>query len=120
MRSLRMGRAIALALALAASGAQAQDYPSRPVTIIVPFAPGGAVDVVARLIGQRLSDRFAKPMIVENRPGAGTVIGANVVAKAQPDGHTLLWSVSSTQAINATLYKKLPYDAAKDLVPVAL
>jgi tripartite-type tricarboxylate transporter receptor subunit TctC len=120
MRASSHWRVIALALALIGFGAQAQDYPSRPVTLIVPFTPGGAVDVVARLLGQHLSDRLGKPVIIENRPGAGTVIAANQVAKAPPDGYTLLWSVSSTQAINATLYKKLPYDPARDLVPVAL
>jgi tripartite-type tricarboxylate transporter receptor subunit TctC len=99
--------------------AQAQDYPNRPVTLVVPYTPGGAVDIVARLLGQKLADRLGKPFIIENRPGAGTVIGASAVAKALPDGYTLLWSVSSTQAINATLYKKLPYDPEKDLVPVA-
>jgi len=98
---------------------QTQDYPNRPVTLVVPYTPGGAVDIVARLLGHKLAERLGKPFIIENKPGAGTVIGAASVAKALPDGYTLLWSVSSTQAINATLYKKLPYDPEKDLVPVA-
>jgi len=120
---MRLARGLLIAFAvLAASGerAGAQDYPSRTITLIVPFTAGGAVDVVARLLGQKLSERLGGPVIVENRPGAGTVIAANQVAKSAPDGYTLLWSVSSTQAINATLYKKLPYDPAKDLIPVAL
>jgi len=121
MRLLGRGLLIACAVLAAPAGrAPAQDFPSRTITLVVPFTAGGAVDVVARLLGQQLSDRLGRPVIVENRPGAGTVIAANQVAKSAPDGYTLLWSVSSTQAINATLYKKLPYDPAKDLVPVAL
>ena len=112
---------VAIGLLLAASiAAPAEDYPSRPITLVVPFTPGGAVDVMARLLGQSLSAKLGTPVIVENKPGAGTVIAANAVAKSAPDGYTLLWSVSSTQAINATLYKKLPYDPTKDLIPVAL
>jgi tripartite-type tricarboxylate transporter receptor subunit TctC len=119
--TLVRGFLIALAVLVTPTGrAIAEDYPSRTITLIVPFTAGGAVDVVARLLGQQLSDRLGRPVIVENRPGAGTVIAANQVAKSAPDGYTLLWSVSSTQAINATLYKKLPYDPAKDLIPVAL
>src|SRR3982074_1897396 len=121
MTSLSRGCVLGLSLIAALCGpVLAPDYPSRPITLIVPFTAGGAVDVVARLLGQQLSDRLGRPVIVENRPGAGTVIAANQVAKSAPDGYTLLWSVSSTQAINATPYKKLPYDPAKDLVPVAL
>jgi tripartite-type tricarboxylate transporter receptor subunit TctC len=120
MRLVR-GFLIALAVLAAPTGrAIAEDYPNRTITLIVPFTAGGAVDVVARLLGQQLSDRLGRAVVVENRPGAGTVIAANQVAKSAPDGYTLLWSVSSTQAINATLYKKLPYDPAKDLIPVAL
>jgi tripartite-type tricarboxylate transporter receptor subunit TctC len=121
---MKPSQCVVLVLALLAPAnesalAQAQDYPNRPVTLVVPYTPGGAVDIVARLLGQKLTERLGKPFIIENKPGAGTVIGAASVAKALPDGYTLLWSVSSTQAINATLYKKLPYDPEKDLVPVA-
>jgi tripartite-type tricarboxylate transporter receptor subunit TctC len=97
----------------------AEDYPSRQVTFIVPFAPAGGTDILARMIGQKLEQRLGKPFVVENRPGAGTVIATNFVAKSPADGYTIMMSVSSL-AIDATLYKKLPYDPAKDLALVAL
>ena len=96
----------------------AQDYPSRQVTFVLPFAPGGAIDIFARVFAQKLSDKLGKPFVVENRPGAGTVLAANSVARAAPDGHTVLVSPSPL-AINATLYKKLPYDTANDFTAVA-
>ncbi|HEY2138195.1 MAG TPA: tripartite tricarboxylate transporter substrate binding protein [Xanthobacteraceae bacterium] len=120
MRAVRLAVLGLCFLAALTARGRAEDYPVRPVTLVVPFAAGGAVDVVARLLGQQLSERLGWPVIVEERPGAGTVIAANYAAKSAPDGYTLLWAVSSTQAINATLYKKLPYDPAKDLIPVAL
>ena len=89
------------------------------MTFIVPFAPAGGTDILARLLGQKLEQRLGKPFVVENRPGAGTVIATNFVAKSPPDGYTIMMSVSSL-AIDATLYKKLPYDPAKDLALVAL
>jgi tripartite-type tricarboxylate transporter receptor subunit TctC len=95
------------------------DYPDRPVTFIVPFAAAGGTDVLARLLAQKLSQRFGKPFVVENRPGAGTTIATNFVAKSPPDGYTIMMAVSSL-AIDATLYKKLPYDPAKDFTLVAL
>ena len=108
--------------AMAASVARAEDaedYPSHPVSFIVPFAPGGGTDVLARVLGQKLEARLGKSFVVENRPGSGTVIATNFVAKSPPDGYTIMMSVSSL-AIDATLYKKLPYDPAKDLALVAL
>ena len=108
--------------AMAASVARAEDaedYPSHPVSFIVPFAPGGGTDVLARVLGQKLEARLGKPFVVENRPGSGTVIATNFIAKSLPDGYTIMMSVSSL-AIDATLYKKLPYDPAKDLALVAL
>jgi tripartite-type tricarboxylate transporter receptor subunit TctC len=108
--------------AMAASVARAEDaedYPSHPVSFIVPFAPGGGTDTVARLLGQKLETRLNKPFVIENRPGSGTVIATNFIAKSPPDGYTIMMSVSSL-AIDATLYKKLPYDPAKDLALVAL
>ena len=96
----------------------AQDYPSRPVTVVVPTGPGGGMEMVARLLAPRLEQRFGKPFVIENRPGAGTNIGAAAVARSAPDGHTLLMATSSTMAINATIYKTLPFDPQKDLVPV--
>jgi tripartite-type tricarboxylate transporter receptor subunit TctC len=112
--------AACLAFYLPASPAQSDDYPVRTVTILCPYAAGGATDILARLLGQGLSERLGKPFIVENRPGAGTMIAANAVAKSKPDGYTLLMGTSTPLAINATLHKKLPYDPAKDFVPLAL
>jgi tripartite-type tricarboxylate transporter receptor subunit TctC len=95
------------------------DYPTRAVTFVVPFAPAGGTDLLARLLGQKLELALGKPFIVENRPGAGTVIATNFVAKSPPDGYTIMMAVSSL-AIDATLYKSLPYDPAKDLALVSL
>jgi tripartite-type tricarboxylate transporter receptor subunit TctC len=94
-------------------------YPDRQVTFIVPFAPAGSTDTLARLLAERLQQRLGKPFVVENRPGAGTVLATNFVAKSPPDGYTIMMAVSSL-AIDATLYKSLPYDPAKDLALVAL
>jgi tripartite-type tricarboxylate transporter receptor subunit TctC len=98
--------------------AWALDYPTRPVRMIVPFAPGGAADIAGRLIGQWLSDRLGQPFIIENRPGGGTNIGTEAVATAAPDGYTLLVA-NAGNAINATLYRKLNFNFIRDLVPVA-
>ena len=103
----------------AASTAFAQGYPAKPIRIIVPFAPGGATDILARAIGQKMTEGLGQPVIVDNRPGAGGNIGSDVVAKAQPDGYTLLMGGVGPNAINATLYPKLPYDAANDFAAVA-
>ena len=99
---------------------RAQDYPQRQVTIVVPFGAGGSVDIVGRMIAQKLSERLGKPFIVENRPGAGTATATLAVSKSPPDGHTLLLAPSGTYAINPTLYKQLAYDPIKDLSHVAL
>ncbi len=112
-------RLVGLALAGLSASARAEDYPTRAVTIVVPFTPGGSTDMVARMLGQRLEQRLGKSFVVENRPGAGTIIGASAVAKAEPDGYVLLMAPSSTMAVNVTLYKKLPYDPATDFVPLA-
>jgi len=96
----------------------AQDYPLRGTTILVPFAPGGGTDLIARAIGQKLEQRLGKPFLVENRPGAGTTLAANAAAKATPDGYTLMQATSGTMAMNPTIFKTLVYD--KELVPVAL
>jgi tripartite-type tricarboxylate transporter receptor subunit TctC len=105
-------------LSLASAPAAAQDYPNRPVTMVVPYAAGGGLDVFARQLAQRLSERLGKPFVVENRPGAGTVIGAGYVAKAAADGYTIMLGTSSPFAINVTLNKSLPYDPAKDFMPI--
>jgi tripartite-type tricarboxylate transporter receptor subunit TctC len=99
--------------------AWAQDYPTHSVTIMVPFAPGGSTDILARMLGQKLEQRLRKTFLVENKPGAGTIIAATAAARAAPDGHLLLMAPSATMAINATLYKKLPYDPLTDFVPLA-
>jgi tripartite-type tricarboxylate transporter receptor subunit TctC len=114
------GAALALAgLALIALlPARADEYPSRPVKIIVPFGAGGPTDVFTRAIGDELSKVLHQPFVMENRPGAGTTIGTELVAKAKPDGYTLLM-VSGTQTVNETLYAHKPYHLMKDLVPVA-
>jgi tripartite-type tricarboxylate transporter receptor subunit TctC len=98
--------------------AQAQTYPSRPVRLVVGFAAGGGADIIARLIGQSLMERLGQPFVVENRPGAGTNIATEAVARASPDGYTLLL-VSAANAINATLYDKLNFDFICDIVPIA-
>ncbi len=104
---------------MAASSALAQNFPTRPVTLLVPFAPGGGSDTVARIIQPKLSERLGQPVLVENRPGASGAIATNAVAKATPDGHTLFLSWD-THAINAAVVKDLPYDTFKDFVPVTL
>ena len=102
------------------SGVLAQaDWPGRPVRIVVPFAAGGTTDLSARIVAEQLSQRFKQPFIVENKAGAGGNVGAAEVAKAVPDGHTFLMGTPGTQAINQFLYSKMPYDSAKDLVPVS-
>ena len=98
--------------------ASAQAYPSRPVRIIVPFAPGGATDIIARLMGQWLSERLGQQFVTENRPGAGSNIGTEVVVNAPPDGYTLL-QVGASSAINMTLYEKLNFNFLRDITPVA-
>jgi tripartite-type tricarboxylate transporter receptor subunit TctC len=117
-RALLAATPSALAAGLARAE-DAEDFPSRPVTIIVPFAPAGGTDILARMLAQKLEQRLSKPFVVENRPGAGTVIATNFVVNSPPDGYTIAMTVSSL-AIDVTLYKKLPYDPAKDLALVAL
>src|SRR5260221_3265849 len=108
----------AAALPAVSRFAWAQSYPSRPVRVIVPFAPAGDTDLVARLIGQWLSERLGQPFIIDNRPGAGTNIGTEAVVRAPPDGYTLLL-VNAANAINATLYDKLNFNFIRDIAPVA-
>jgi tripartite-type tricarboxylate transporter receptor subunit TctC len=119
---MRLGVLLSMlaALATAATPAPAQQYPSRQVTVFVPFAAGGGSDLLARLVTQKLEARLGKPFIIENRPGAGTTLAAMQVVRATPDGYTLMQGTSSTMAINVTMNKKLPYEPLKDLVPIAL
>ncbi len=108
---------VALAGPLAAA---AQQFPTQPVRVVVPFTAGGSTDVVARIVAEKLSPRLGQPVVVENRAGAGGAIGSDHVAKATPDGHTLLVGTSSTMAIAPHVYTKLPYSPVRDLVPVTL
>ena len=109
-----------LAVGAAAPIAQAQDYPTRQITLIAPWPAGGAVDALCRAVAPHLPDRLDKSVVVENRPGAGSVIGTAAGAKAPPDGYTMVMAGSGSLAISAALYKKLPYDPVKDLVPILL
>lgn len=110
---------IALAAALAAGVAHAQQsYPTRSIRLVVPSSPGGGTDITARIIAPKLGEFLGHQVVVENRPGAGTMIGGEVVARAAPDGYTLLMGIS-TLAINPAMYKKVPYDALKDFAPVS-
>ena len=102
---------------LAAPSLYAQSYPARPIRMIVPFSPAGATDVPARILGQRLSAALGQQVIIDNRPGAGSTIGADAVAKANPDGYTLLLT-ATPHVISASLYRKLPYDAIRDFAPI--
>jgi tripartite-type tricarboxylate transporter receptor subunit TctC len=112
--------AIALGMAALAPTAFAQPYPARPVTLVVPFPPGGGTDTGGRVIAEQLGRRWGQPVIVENKGGAAGQIGADFVAKARPDGYTLLLGNIGTQAINPSLYPKLPYDADKAFAPVSM
>lgn len=115
---IRIGALLAAALVLTSPIAQAQNYPARQITLIVPFAVGGSNDIIARAIGKKLSDSWGQPVVIDNRGGAGGVIGSADVAKAPPDGYTLLL-VSSTFTINPAIKKNMPFDTAKDFTPVA-
>ena len=95
-------------------------FPTKPIRFIVPYPPGGPLDTIARLTGQQVSQRLGQPVIIDNKPGAGGNLGADAVAKSMPDGHTILMGAVATHAINPTLYKKMPYDAAKDFAPITL
>ncbi len=110
----------ALALTFACAVASAQTYPAKPIRLVVPYPPGGPLDIMARAIGQKLTEAWNQPVLVDNRAGAGGNIGADLVAKSAPDGYTLLMGAVATHAINPTLYSKIPYDPVKDFAPVAL
>ena len=109
--------AVAALCLLASFGAPAQTYPSRPVKLVVPYGVGGSADVYARYIGAKLSESLGQPVVIENRPGAGSIVGTDAVAKSEPDGYTLLM-MSNTHTVNETLIPKKPYDLMKDLAPI--
>jgi len=108
------------ALATIAALANAQAWPAKPIKWIVPFAPGGTTDILARTVGEKLALALGQPVVIENKPGAGGGVGAEFTAKAAPDGYTIMGGTISTHAINASLYNKLPYDPVKDFVAITL
>ena len=107
-------------LFLAASGALAQDWPNRAIRIIVPFPPGGATDIPARLIAPRLTEALGQPVVIENRTGAGGIIGIQAAAQSQPDGYTMLMATNGELVMNPAIYPKLPYDPFKDFIPISI
>src|ERR671914_1464152 len=107
-------------LLFAALGAAAQDWPSRAIRIIVPFAPGGATDIPARLVAPKLSEALSQPVVVENRTGAGGIVGIQAAAQSQPDGYTMLMATNGELVMNPSIYPKLPYDPFKDFVAVSI
>jgi tripartite-type tricarboxylate transporter receptor subunit TctC len=116
---LYLGLALCLATAMTVP-AMAADYPDKPVRIVVPFPPGGTTDVLARIVATGLSERMGQQFVVDNRPGASGVIGTSMVAKAEPDGYTLVFATINTHGINASLFPNLPYDPIKDFAPVTV
>jgi tripartite-type tricarboxylate transporter receptor subunit TctC len=120
MRFLFVVALTPLAWGPAAAEDLAGNFPNRPIRMIVPFPPGGPSDIVARLIGQRMSEDWGQPVVIDNRPGGNTIIGAQVAAKAAPDGYTLFMAIDSTLVMNQYLHKTLPYDPLEDFVPITL
>src|SRR6195952_6156543 len=116
---LRLVAMAAVAASAAVSSVGAQDYTSRLVRIVVPQAAGGGTDTFARAIGQKLGERWGQPVVIENKAGAGGVVGTDFVAKAPADGYTLLVTYEGSQAINQSLYQNLPFDSLKDFYPIA-
>jgi tripartite-type tricarboxylate transporter receptor subunit TctC len=121
---IAMWKRAAVVLALAAQclieTARAQEYPSRPIRLVVPYAPGGGADSVARIVARRVSENIGQPIVIDNRGGAGSILGTDIVAKAEPDGYTLLLGQSGPISINPAVYKTLPYDPVKDFAPVTM
>jgi tripartite-type tricarboxylate transporter receptor subunit TctC len=120
MKAMRKFAAVALWWCIACSAALAQDYPSRPVRVVVPSAPGGGFDLVGRVLAQKLGEQTAQAFVVENRPGAGTLLGTQLAARAAPDGYSVVVGGLSNIALNMGLYKEPGYDSLADFVPVAL
>src|ERR1700704_1061770 len=112
--------ALCLLAALVTPLAAAQGYPSKPVKMVVGFPPGGGTDILARIVGQKLSDAWGQPVVIENRPGASATIGASAVAQAAPDGYTLSMGQLTPNAIAPALFAKLPYNASRDFAPIIL
>lgn len=117
-----MGRRLALAFAMQclAATAFAADYPARPIRLIVPYAPGGGADSVARIVAKKVSETIGQPIVIDNKGGAGSILGTDIVGKSEPDGYTLLLGQSGPISINPAVYKSLPYDPVKDFAPVTM
>jgi tripartite-type tricarboxylate transporter receptor subunit TctC len=109
-----------VALCAASAGAFAQAYPSKPIRIVVGFPPGGGNDIIARLVGAKVQENWGQPVVVDNKPGANSIIAAEFVAKSAPDGYTLLVNATGGMSVNPVLYAKLPYDSLKDFVPISM
>src|SRR5689334_12747646 len=120
MTVLNRRTALSLALSLAAGTARAADYPAKPIRLVVPYAPGGGADAVARIVAKRASETLGQPIVIENKGGAGAILGTDQVAKAEPDGYTLLLGQSGPISINPAVYKSLPYDPVKDFAPITM
>ncbi|MBI2226239.1 MAG: tripartite tricarboxylate transporter substrate binding protein, partial [Betaproteobacteria bacterium] len=123
MQASRLRSLAAIAALLSVCSAQAagpgQPYPNRPMRLVVPFAPGGTVDIIGRIVAAKLSERLGQPIVVDNRGGANSMIGSEIVARASPDGHTLL-IVAAGFAVNPSLQRNMPYDTERDLAPIGL
>src|SRR5258707_9584626 len=109
-----------LVLCAAAAGALAQVYPSKPIRIVVGFPPGGGNDIIARLVGAKMQEAWGQPVVIDNKPGANSIIAAEFVAKSTPDGYTLLVNATGGMSVNPVLYAKLPYDSLRDFVPISM
>ncbi|TAJ89115.1 MAG: tripartite tricarboxylate transporter substrate binding protein [Reyranella sp.] len=120
MKKMTRRAACALALAVAAGPARAQDFPSKSLKLVVPYAPGGGADSVARIVAKKVSENIGQPIVIENKGGAGSIVGTDLVAKAEPDGYTLLLGQSGPISINPAVYKTLPYDPVKDFAPITM
>ena len=117
-----MARALVAVFMMVLGSAQqgwAQSYPARTIRIVVPFAPGGGADVIARVVGQRMTESWGQTVVIDNRAGAGGIVGSELVAKSTPDGYTLIMATVSTHAVAASLYRKLPFDPLKDFAPIS-
>src|SRR5690348_2779702 len=119
-KSLFAALALALALAALSAPAQAQDYPTRPITLVIPFAPGGSTSIVGRGVAEKMSELLGEKIVIDNRPGAGGTVGTKAVAKSDPDGYTLVLGYTGTLAIGPSLYKKAGYDPRKDFAPIGM
>jgi tripartite-type tricarboxylate transporter receptor subunit TctC len=118
--ALAAATALVVLPALAPSPAHAQAYPNKPIRLVVPYPPGGPLDVIARALAERVREPLGQPVVVENKPGAGGNVGADFVAKSPADGYTIVMGAVATHAINPALYPKMPYDASRDFAPITM